>query len=295
MNNTIRKIKSSLIIILISVAAFFVGCTPFDFYQISEEENLLKIHFIDVGQGDSTFIELPDSTTMLIDAGEKSCGEIITRYIASQGYDKIDYLIATHPHSDHIGGMAKVVENFEIEKIYMPDVDTDTKTYETLLETIADNNHKIKTAKPGNYIIDSNDIKAKILAPVTIDEENLNNCSIVIRLEYEDTSYLFTGDAEIKELEAIAEEEYADVLKVGHHGSVTSTNEDFLSQVNPSIAVISCGKNNDYGHPHKEVMKYLKDYETEIYRTDEDGTITVFSDGKNIAVETEIERKGYFE
>ena len=177
----------------------------------------------------------------------------------------------------------------------MPDVDTDTKTYENLLETIAENNLKIKTAKAGNYIIDSTDLSAKIIAPVTVDEDERNNCSVVIRLTYDDTSFLFTGDAELKELADITGEVYADVLKVGHHGSVTSTDEDFLSIINPSVAVISCGENNDYGHPHKEVLQYLNEYEVDVYRTDKDGTVTVFSDGRNIVAETEFERGGYFE
>lgn len=290
-----KKIRVGFILILMLVTAFFSGCDYFYFTEISEEDNLLKIHFIDVGQGDSIFIELPDSTTMLIDAGEKQSGDTVTKYIASQGYNKIDYLVATHPHSDHIGGMSKVIDSFEIGKIYMPDVDTDTKTYENLLGTIADNNLKIKTARAGNYIIDSTDIKAKILAPVTIDEDDLNNCSIVIRLEYDDTSFLFTGDAELEELEAITDEVYADVLKVGHHGSVTSTDEALLSKIYPSVAVISCGENNDYGHPHKEVMEYLDTYEVDVYRTDEGGTVTVSTDGKNIEVETETGRGAYFE
>lgn len=294
MDGVIKKIRLSVVLILIATAVLCVGCDTFYFSEIYDYY-LLRIHFIDVGQGDSIFIELPDSTTMLIDAGEKHSGDTVAEYVLSQGYNKIDYLVATHPHTDHIGGMAKIIENFEIGKIYMPDVDTDTRTYENLLETIADNNLKIKTARAGNYIIDSTDFKAKILAPVTIDEDNLNNCSIVIRLEYDDTSFLFTGDAELESFEAISGEIYADVLKVGHHGSVTSTDEELLSKINPYVAVISCGENNDYGHPHKEVMEYLEACEADIYRTDEDGTVTVFSDGKNIVVETETERGSFFE
>lgn len=290
MNKRLKFIASLFLIFtfIIDLCACSINLDDFFYSEntaVSDGE--ISVHFLDVGQGDSTFIELTDGRTMLIDAGTADYGQNIIEYIKGMGYTKIDYLVATHPHADHIGGMTDVVESFDIGAIYMPDVDTTTKTYENLLEAIYNKSLKIKTAKSGGYIIDEPDLTAKILAPVTIYENDLNNCSIVIKLSYDDTSFLFTGDAEKKELEQITGDISADVLKVGHHGSNTSTTEDFLLRVIPYYAVISCGKNNEYGHPHSEVLNLLDDFDAEVYRTDKDGTVRFTSDGQNLYVETE--------
>ncbi len=251
-----------------------------------KDSNTLSVHYLDVGQGDSIFVELPGGSSMLIDAGVSRLGESITSYISSLGYDKIDYLIATHPHADHIGSMAYIVDNMDIGEIYMPKVSTNTKTFESLLESISSKGLKIKTASAGVNIIDDEQIVADIVAPVKIDDDELNNCSAVIKIKFKNTSFLFTGDAEKEELEDITADISADVLKVGHHGSRTSTGKKFLAMVNPEIAVISLGKDNDYGHPHKNTIKCLNKINAEIYRTDKDGTIIVTSDGQEISVQT---------
>lgn len=248
----------------------------------------ISAHFIDIGQGDSILIELPNHECMLIDAGIANKGEYIENYIISTGYDTIDYLIATHPHADHIGSMDYIVSNMDIGSIYMPKVSTTTKTYERFLEAVQEKGMKIKSARAGMSIVDEEDLNVDILAPVEIDEGDLNNCSIIIKITYESDSYLFIGDAEKEELSTVTADMSADVLKVGHHGSRTSTTEEFLEEVNPEYAVISCGIDNDYGHPHKETINLLKKFDIEYYRTDLQGTITITSDGsRNYSVTTE--------
>lgn len=153
------------------------------------EIGTLSVHYLDVGQGDSIFIELPNQKCMLIDAGENMYGKSITEYINNLGYTNIDYLVATHPHADHIGSMAYVVKHNNIGEIYMPKVTTTTKTYENLLTAIADKGLKVKSAKAGMNIIDGNDFSINILAPVTIDEDNLNNCSVILKITYKTIAF----------------------------------------------------------------------------------------------------------
>ena len=248
------------------------------------QKGILNVHFLDVGQGDSIFIELPDEKTMLIDAGENYHGEGIKNYIGDCGYSKIDYLVATHPHADHIGSMGYIVRNMDIGSVYMPKAAANTKTYENLLESISDKGLKITSAKAGLTIAEESDYTINVVTPVAIDEDNLNNSSAVIKLTYKDNTFLFTGDAEKKELETITYDISADVLKVGHHGSTTSTTEEFLNAVNPTYAVISAGEGNSYGHPHKKTIDLLEEFNCKVYRTDIDKTVVFSSDGKTISV-----------
>lgn len=250
------------------------------------QKDTLNVHFLDVGQGDSIFIELPDEKTMLIDAGENYHGEGIINYIGDCGYSKIDYLVATHPHADHIGSMGYIVRNMDIGSVYTPKAAANTKTYENLLESISDKGLKITSAKAGLTIAEESDYIIDVLAPVTIDESDLNNSSAVIKLTYKNNSFLFTGDAEKKELETITDDISADVLKVGHHGSNTSTTEEFLYEVRPKYAVISVGEGNEYGHPHKETLRLLEEFNCELYRTDIDKTVVFSSDGNTISVKS---------
>lgn len=257
--------------------------------SITASENKdLQVHFLDVGQGDSIFIELPSGKTMLIDAGENYCGEGIIEYINDCGYSKIDYLVATHPHADHIGSMAYIVRNTDIGSVYMPKAASNTKAYENLLESILDKGLKITSIKSGLKIADEADYKIQAVAPVEIDNGNINNSSAVIKINYKNNSFLFLGDAETKEIQTIYDDISADVLKVGHHGSDTSTSEELLNAVNPGYAVISVGKKNDYYHPHKNTLKLLKEYNCEVFRTDKDKTVIIKSDGNNITAESGI-------
>jgi len=266
----------------------------------SKQENVnplsdgeIRVHFIDVGQGDSIFVELANGKCMLIDAGERDyAGEVIS-LIDCLGYGKIDYIVATHPHSDHIGGMQRVVENFEIGNVYMPEAVSDTQTFINLLETLDARKLSINVAKPNVSINIDASTKAEFVAPAIIVED-LNNCSAVLKLKYGNKTFLFTGDAEIPEEETIKADISCDVLKVGHHGSYTSSGNNFLSLAKPEIAVISCGKDNEYGHPHKEALDRLARAGVDkIYRTDISGTITVSTDGKTLNITEGLAPQGY--
>lgn len=256
--------------------------TPKDDVNISED-SLLVVHFIDVGQGDSIFIELPNSETMLIDAGTATNGKIVSDYISALNYTDIDYLVGTHPHADHIGGLSEVINNFDIGNIYMPKCISTSKTYENLLETILNNNLSVKTAKSGVSILNEKDLKIKILSPVK-EYSDLNNCSAVIKIIYKNRSFLFMGDAEEPVEVDITEDVSADVIKVGHHGSDTSSSYEFVQRVNASYAIISVGEDNQYDHPYEFIIERWENSGARVYRTDLDGSIIVKSNGENLIV-----------
>lgn len=245
----------------------------------------LKIHVIDVGQADSVFIELPNNQTMLIDAGNNSDDDLVIDYIKGLSYDKIDYIIGTHPHEDHIGGLDAVIDTFEIGKVYMPKVQNNTKTFEDVLISVKNKNLKIATAVAGVNIINSDDLKINIISPQNKEYEDLNHYSSVIKIDYGTNSFILMGDAEKINEEEITSDIDADMIKIGHHGSNTSTSEQFIKKVSPDYAIISVGKDNEYGHPHEDTLNLLRNIGAEVYRTDELGTITVISNGEIIKVE----------
>ena len=246
----------------------------------------MTVHFIDVGQGDSILIQLPSRQNMLIDAGDNDKGEVVIDYLKKQGVTRIDYLVGTHPHADHIGGMDDVIDEFAIGEIYMPKVTHTTKTYMDVLEAIDKKNLKIKATKTG-MTIPLEDVKAEILAPDgEMKSDNLNDYSIVIKLTYGETVFLLQGDAEKKteaNILASGTDIKADVIKLGHHGSSTSSTTKYIEAVDPDYAVITLAKDNKYGHPHKEVMTLMDEKGITVYRTDEDGTIVVISDGEKVS------------
>lgn len=266
--------------------------TPAEEPQQAQENNIseqgsMRVHFIDVEQGDSIFIELPNGETMLIDAAESYKAATIIGYIQSLNYTDIDYVVATHPHEDHIGGMAEVLNNFNIGKMYMPGQAHTTKTFENLLNTIESKNIDLYRAKAGETITESGNLKIDILAPLQEIYSNLNNCSAVVKITYGKTVFLFTGDAEKQiETQLLSSGIQADVLKVGHHGAGSSSDTSFIRAVSPSVAVISCGKNNSYGHPHSDTLAILNEVGANVYRTDEVGTVVVTADSnKKISVD----------
>ena len=239
--------------------------------KIESKENL-KVYFIDVGQADSILI-INGNESCLIDAGNNEDGQDVVDFIKEKGITKLNYVIGTHPHEDHIGGLDDVINNIEIEKIYLPQIQTNTKTYEDVLEAIQSKNKKINSLKKGDKLI-IGEAEAQVMTDSILDKENLNLSSNIIKLQFKETSFLFTGDAEIENEESVQWEQI-DILKVGHHGSTTSTSQKFLNQIKPEYAIISVGKDNDYGHPKDKIIKRLEDIGASIFRTDESGTIEV--------------------
>lgn len=254
---------------------------------INTNNDLLKVHYLDVGQGDSIFVELPNNETMLIDAAESYQSENIINYLKNLNYQKIDYVIGTHPHTDHIGGLKDIINTFEIGKIFMPKVVSTTKTYESLLMAIKDKNLKINTAKAGTSIIDTDTLKINILAPNNSIYTELNNYSVVTKITYGTTKFLFMGDAEKLSENEIKENVTADVIKIGHHGSNTSSSIDFIKKVNAKYGIISVGLNNKYNLPKEETITNWENSGTKIYLTSTNGTIRASSDGTNIKIESE--------
>lgn len=251
----------------------------------TDKSSLCKVHFIDVGQGDSILIEADDHY-MLIDAGENNQGTTVVNYLKEQGVKKLDYVIGTHPHSDHIGGLDTVINSFDIGKVILPDVIHTTKTFEDVLDAIAENGLKITKAAVGNtYSLGASSFT--IVAPNASDYDELNDYSVSIKLTNGENSFLFTGDAEkLSEAQMLSNgiDLSADVLKLGHHGSSTSSHDKFLDEVDPVYAVISVGVDNSYGHPHKETLQNLKNRNIKVFRTDIQNTIIFTSDGKNITM-----------
>jgi competence protein ComEC len=241
----------------------------------------LTVHFLDVGQADSALIMLPNGENMLIDGGETSNANNIIRYLRSHDVTTIDYLVATHPHADHIGGLPAIINEFNIGSIFMPRVTHTTQTFERLLLSIQDKGMQIDEAKDGVNILSLHGLEVDIIAPVRFDYANLNDHSAVIKLVFGNTSFLFMGDAETASENHITADVSVDVLKVGHHGSRTSTSSAFLRRVAPSYAIISVGRNS-YGHPTDDVLARLDEANVEVYRTDMVGTIVFTSDGEHI-------------
>ncbi len=253
----------------------------------------LSVVFLEVGNADCTFVQSPNGKTMLIDSGESGAFYTIDDFLKRCGISKIDVLVATHPHNDHIGSMERIIENYAIDKIYMPKVAHNTPTYENLLTAITEKGMKIKDASGGmNSVIPFDDnVSVRILSPLDDEYSRLNDYSVVLRLDYNNSSFLLTGDiesdAECDIVSKYSELLRADVLKVPHHGSSSSSTEEFLSAVDPDYAIISCDIDSDYNHPSAEVIDKLNVVGAEQYRTDLFGTIAVITDGYGFEIKTE--------
>lgn len=254
--------------------------------EVKINPNNLVIHFVDVGQGDCILIG-QNNEYVLIDAGNNEDGQLLVEYFKELGVKKFKYVIGTHAHEDHIGGIDNIINNFELDKFYMPDVITTTKTFEDVLDALLKKQKAFDTPKIGDKF-KLNDLEFEVLYLGT-DKSDLNDTSIVLKLTYKNTTYLFMGDATSKVEKILINEGKdlsSDVLKVGHHGSQYSSTATFLKKVNPSYAVIQVGQDNEYDHPKQVTLDKLNKLNTLTYRTDEQGTIILTSDGENITFET---------
>ena len=250
----------------------------------------VDVYYLDVGQADSILVQ-SNGMNMLIDAGNNDMGKTVVRDLQALGIKKIDVLIGTHPHEDHIGGLDDVIKNFDIGTIYMPKVQTNTKTFEDVLDAINEKGLKITSPEVGYKFNVGNAVCEVMNCGTGTSEEksNLNLSSIVIRMTYGEQSFLFMGDASIKTEEYLLNNYIlpnVDILKVGHHGSYTSTSTDFINVIKPKYSVISVGENNMYKHPNKSVLDILDN--TKLFRTDVDGTIEVKISKKRYKIKTYV-------
>lgn len=299
--------------LIVTMSVFFAGCSSSittdnngQSALVKQEESLketeeknketasntvngsLKIHFIDVGQADSILIE-QGSEAMLIDAGNNDDAEVLKAYLNGQNIEELKYFVGTHKDEDHIGSADIVINSFKVNKVYFPKQTATTRTFEDFVKSVKNKGLKLTVPSVGESF-KLGEATVTVLAPNSSSYEDANDYSIVLKVTYGNTSFLFTGDAEaVSENEMLSKwmDLSADLLKIGHHGSRSSTTEAFLNKVNPKYAVISVGKDNSYGHPTEEVMNRLKAHNIAVYRTDENGTIVATSDGKNISFNVE--------
>lgn len=243
----------------------------------------LEIHYLDVGQGDSTLI-LCDGHAMLIDAGDNDKGTAVQSYLEGQGVTALDYVIGTHPDADHIGGLDVVLYKFDCQMVMMPDFEKDTRTYDDVVQTMKRKRYKNTLPEVGT-VYELGSAVFTIVAPNGEYGDDANDYSVGILLQHGKNRFLFTGDAEEASEADMLENGIdleADVFKASHHGSRTANTEEFLQTVDPDYVVISCGQDNSYGHPHAEVMNRLRAMGISVFRTDEQGTIVAYSDGTEI-------------
>lgn len=256
----------------------------------NDSEELLEIHFFNVGEADSTLVTC-GGYTMLIDGGSPDSSSFLYSYLEQNEIAFLDYMICTHPHEDHVGGLAGALNYAKVGTIYAPVTEYDTRAFNSFLKYV-DKQEKTITIPTAGDSFTLGNATVEIIGPVdpSLGKDNENNLSIMIRIEYGKTSFLITGDAEEIEEQSVLDAGFrvkSTVLRVGHHGSYTSTSESFLKAVSPKYCVISVGKDNAYGHPHEEVLRRLEAYRTTVYRTDQNGSITCFSDGHTVRLSTE--------
>ena len=278
------------ILLLLSMLFALTGCSVSEATQhgmavdtIQAEDVLLRVDFLNVGQADCALLST-NGHYMVIDGGNNGDADTILSYLEGQGVEKLDAVVGTHPHEDHIGSLDAIINHFDVDAVYMPKIMHTSKTFEDVLDAVANKGLKIKSPSPGDTI-DFNGLEIEVLGPQR-EYKDFNNNSIVLKVNAGETAFLFTGDAEETAEKDILQADYdlqADVLKVGHHGSSTSSSQAFLQAVKPKYAVISVGVGNSYHHPEEEALQRLQSIGAEIYRTDLQGNIVCTTDGKNIA------------
>lgn len=289
------KIITVTAVLLVAVLSLFLTKNFIPIDKVFEESGLrntqqasadkMYVSFIDVGQGNCTLLRC-GGKAILVDSGEVGAAQTVINYIKNLGIDELNCVLVTHPHTDHMGAMTKILYEFKIDDLIMPEIPEEiiptNKTYEKFLTAVSDNAGNVIAAKPGETY-SYGEMKLEIFAPLR-DYDNLNDMSAVSRISYGDTSVMFTGDATTTVEKDLLKKNInysATVLNVGHHGSKTSSSEAWLRAVNPKYAVICCGVNNDYGHPHSLITKRLEEFGIEYFETDLLGTIVFESDSKN--------------
>ncbi len=286
----------SIILFVVIIFAFYAFSGSFknsvnELFGLSEPSVVtsgsIEMHVIDVGQGDSVLIK-SERSALLIDAGPNSSQDRLVSYLRAQGIEKLDCLVLTHPHEDHIGGADLVLESFVTDTVLMPDHSASTRAFENLLDAIEARSLSITIPRRGDKFVLDN-ISYTVLSPSESDYEETNDYSIGLKIEFGETSFVLTGDAEkLSEGEML---DYfgagfldCDVFKAAHHGSTTSNSKKFIEALSPDYVAISCGLDNDYGHPHKEIRDRFEEINAKVYRTDIDSDIVFVSNGKEISV-----------
>lgn len=274
-----------LIVVLLCIF-LLAGCTE----TLNKEKvsvtagHEMRVHFIDVGQGDSIFIESPNGKTMLVDGGVKGAGQKVVSYLKELGVNKLDIVVATHPDADHIGGLIPVLNSIDIGQFYDSGKVHTSQTFEEMLTLIDTKNIPYNVPKTGDRIAFDDDINVKVLNANENATDN-NDASIVLKITYGNVSFLLTADAGIAlEKEMMQDDVKATILKAGHHGSNTSSSTEFIQAVHPEVTILSYGEGNKYGHPHAEVVDRLQAIGSKIYATAEAGTVIVSTDGVNYDV-----------
>lgn len=276
------------------------GCRPFGKTlpvavpsALSQTNGILSLTVLDVGQGDALLLQSPAGKTMLVDAGESTAFDTVSNALDAYGIHRIDTVVATHPHTDHIGGMAKLLQSYEVGAFYLTEYPSTTTQYAEMLRALKENGCSVRLADSDLKLDWDPAVDTDVLFPLSDQAAiDANNHSIVLRVTYGDVSFLLTGDlekaGEVMLLAAYDDETlHADVLKVGHHGSDSSTSDALLDAVGASIAIVSVGKNNEYGHPHEAVLDRLRAHAVRVYRTDQSGTVVVMTDGEKTEVITQ--------
>jgi len=287
-----QKIKKKAILIILSVILLIV------IVQIFYPEDNLKVNFINVGEGDCILIEAPNKTNILIDGGGTPQSDfdvgskIVIPYLRRKGINEIDLLVLTHPHLDHLEGLLPVIKEFKVDMVLDSRLICDSSEYKEFISLIQKKGIPYHKAKAGDNFIFSKNLEIFLLNPLYdsdfYNDSDFNNASIVVKLFYKNADFLFTGDIEEateKKLLIWQNILKSEILKVGHHGSATSTNLEFLDKVDPSIAVITVGKNH-FGHPSQKIIERLEDKNIQIFRTDEDGTIIIRTNGQEYWIKT---------
>lgn len=285
--NLILKYKKHILILALTFALLFFFGLKLGTTSTPLSSNEGKVHFINVGQGDATLIEA-SGINILIDAGPNNSADTVVKYLKKHKIKSLDYVIATHPHEDHIGGMDEIISNFKIKSFIAPRITADTDEFYSMIKALKAKGVSISSVEDNTILnIDEDDTLHFLYTGSNTVDENLNNYSMVVSYIHDNNIFLFTGDIEEpveRKLSASGLLSKTDVLKVSHHGSSSSSSQNFINAVMPELSIISCGMGNDYGHPNKATLDTLKQANSHILRTDINGNVIIKTDGSNLFI-----------